>query len=320
MTRTLTLSLSTLALAWAFVSYSVQAAPDAELRKKQQQAQKERQAQTRQRSTDLREARRSYSAAVADLKREYQEKLRGLDTGFDLKRVEIEADRDKKIAVAEAEYQKKISQLLKQPGMGFDTAGLKKLQNESKLYSDELFQVKKQFAGQSHAEKMALEKQKHALLAERDRRAIEEAAKLGLTKDHQPVLASPIGGELTVAEKRWNEREEKEVSRINEQNRRMLGEFETAARLREWEMKNLQADFELAWREKAEQHELNAQQMFASTFLTQAAQPGQTAPQDFMSQIAELTKQQELLRIKYDTIRKQNAIHRREEKRQIQGR
>ena len=79
------------------------------------------------------------------------------------------------------------------------------------------------------------EERKNALLTARDQRALDEAASLGLTDTYAPILATPIGDGLTKQEKRWNDREKKEVVKIEERNRRTLREFRNGAKLRKWE-------------------------------------------------------------------------------------
>lgn len=65
-------------------------------------------------------------------------KVKDLGTDFQLKRVEIQADWDAKIATAEAEYQKKLMSLFIRPGMQFDEETIKRLKTEGKAYADEL--------------------------------------------------------------------------------------------------------------------------------------------------------------------------------------
>jgi len=49
---------------------------------------------------------------------------------------------------------------------------------------------------------MANEQRKHELLSERDKKVLDKAEELGLTKDYQPIVARPIGDELVDVEER----------------------------------------------------------------------------------------------------------------------
>lgn len=166
---------------------------------------------------------------------------------------------------------------------------------------------------------MAVEVQKHELLKEMDTKAMDEATSLGLMKEYPPILASPIGGELTRQEEQWNEREQKEVEKIQERNLQTVSDFMNGEKLREWERGLLDEDFKLTWDEKSELHQLEYQQSFFNTLLLQAAQ-GQTVDQQpLIDKFAELGKERKLVKIKYDQIRKKNVIKRREEKKALQG-
>lgn len=167
---------------------------------------------------------------------------------------------------------------------------------------------------------MAVEEQKHARLKEMDEKAIDQAASLGLTKEYPPILATPIGDELTRSEKQWNEREQKEVEKIRERNLQTVSEFMNGEKLREWERGNLDEDFKLTWDEKSELQKLETQQAFFNTLIMQSAQEEKVDQQHMMDQFAELAKDTKLIKIKYDQIRKTNEIKRREEKKKLQGR
>lgn len=288
-----------------------------ELRKQRQAAQKERQQQKKNRTAELRQATRAFRDFTRNLKTDYKAKLKELDVAFELEQVALRADRDAKIAAAEAEYQQKLMGLLTRPDKPYNEAAIEALQTQGKGYADELFNVKKEFDMQLHRAQMALEQQKADLLAERDRTALDKAAKLGLTKDYTPILATPIGDDLTKREIAWNERERKEVDKIAAKNRKLLSEFVNGAALRAWEMKNLETDFHLACDEKRELHELDAQQLFYNTIFVQAAQGGQVDQQDLMAKISEISKQNKLIKIKYKKIWDQNRIMRREERKKI---
>ena len=298
----------------------IQANADKELRQQRQTAQKERQAEKTERNQEIADAIKSFREFAQNLKDEYPTLLKDVDTEFELKRVDLQAERDAKIAQAEAEYQKKWTSLFMPPGGQRNIDALKEMEQEAKIYSDELFRIKEEAAQIAHKEKMATERQKHALLLERDNRALDEAASLGLTKKYEPILATPIGGELTRQEKQWNEREEKEIERTHERNLQMLREFKTGGKLREWELSNLDKDFQLTWEEKRELHALESRQTFFNSLLIQSAQGAAMNQQEIMAKYAELAKQTKLVKIKYDKIRKKNSINRREEKKELQGR
>ncbi|UCE63798.1 MAG: hypothetical protein JSU59_01160 [Nitrospirota bacterium] len=312
---------SLLFLTLAFiVPLNVTSADDAkELRKQRQAAQKKRQAAKNERAREISEATKIFREFTRDLKNEYQLILKDLDTEFELRSVELQAEKDANIATAEAEFQKKWSTLFLRPEGNMSEEILKDIEKEGKAYADELFRIKKEAAEGLHKERMANEKKKHDLLDERDKKALDEAASLGLTKDFQPILATPIGGELTRQEEQWNQRENKEVVKLKERNLRTLKEFRNGEKLRAWERKNLEEDFKLKWDEKEEVHKLNIEQTFYNTLLLQSSQGTETNQQDIMAKFAEINKQNQLIKIKYRKIRQQNSIKRREEKKKILG-
>jgi hypothetical protein len=311
--------LSILFLTLAFiVPTNVSLAEDAkELKKQRQEAQKNRQAAKKERARKINEATQVFREFTRDLKNEYQLTLKDLDTDFELTRVDLQAEKDANIATAEAEFQKKWSTLFLRPGGKMTAETLKDIEKEGKAYADELFRIKKEGAEALHKERMANEKKKHHLLDERDTKAREEAATLGLTKDFQPILATPIGGELTRKEEQWNQREKKEVVKLKERNLRTLKEFRNGEALRAWERNNLDEDFKLKWDEKEEVHKLNIEQTFYNTLLLQSSQGAEINQQDIMAKFAEINKQNQLIKIKYRKVRQQNNIIRREEKKKI---
>jgi len=293
---------------------------DKELQTQRNIAQKERQEKKNERNRSLADAAKSFRDISRSLKTEYQVRLKDLDTEFELKQVELQAERDAKIANAEAEYQKKWSSLFMRPEGPSTQESIKELEKEAKAYSDELFRLKKESAEIAHKEKMGIEEQKHALLKEMDEKAMDQAASLGLTKNYPPILATPIGDELTRQETQWNERERKEVQTIQERHLQIVSEFKNGEKLREWERGNLEEDFNLTWDEKSELQELESQQSFFNTLLLQAAQGEKVDQQPLLDHFAELAKKRKLIQIKYQQIRKTNQIKRREEKKTLQGR
>lgn len=288
-----------------------------ELRKQRQDAQRARQQQVQERNSEVNEATNAFREYTRDLKADYRERVKDLDTGFELQSVELEAEHKARVAGAEADYQKKLSGLFMNPGGEFTDETMRQMQAEAKAFADALFTLKKQSAEDMHAARITNEKSKNALLTERDQMALEEAASLGLTKTYSPVLATPIGEGLTKQEERWNEREKKQVVKLEERNRRTLGEFRNGAKLREWDIDNMHEDFRLTWDEKAELHALESEQMFYNTLFMQAAQGEQVDGQKLMAQMAELNEKKKLITIQYRKIRDKNRITRREEKKTL---
>jgi len=296
----------------------VHAKEDKELRKQRQAAQKERQTEKNERNQEINDAIKSFQEFIRNLKNEYPVLLKDIDTEFELTQVDLQAARAAKIASAEAEYQKKWTGLFIRPEGQMTMEAIKEMEEQAKAHSNELFRIKEEAAKIAHKEKMASEKQKHALLGERDNRALEEAASLGLTKKYEPIVAKPIGGELTRQEEQWNEREEKEIEKIHTRNLQIIREFKNGAKLREWELNNMDEDFQLTWKEKRELHTLESQQMFFNNFLMLSVQGAEINQQEIMAKFAELGEQTKLVKIKYDTIRKKNSIIRRGEKKKLQ--
>ena len=311
---------SIITLALVFPLCEAAAAESKELRKQCQEAQKERQEKKKQRAAEIAEATKSFQEFARNLKAETQEKVKELDVEFELKRVELKADGSAKVAVAEAEYQKKVASLFMKPGVQFDAETTKKMQADGKAYADELFVLQKESAEVLHKEMISSEKRKNELLTQMDQLALEKAASLGLMKEYDPILATPLGDGLTKQEEQWNDREYKEVAKIKERNQYTISEFEYGATLRAWEIKNREEDFELTWQEKAEEHALGAEQIFYNSLLMQSGQDGAVVQQEFLSRLAELNKEKQLIKIKYKKISDQNRIKRREEKKKIQGR
>jgi hypothetical protein len=307
-----------ISLALIFPINQTHAKEDKELHKQRQAAQKVRQVEKNERNQEINDAIKSFQEFTRNLKNEYPALLKDIDTEFELTQVDLQAERAAKVATAEAEYQKKWTSLFMPTGGQMTEETLKKIEEEAKAHSDELFRIKEEAARMAHKEKMASEEQKHALLEQRDSRALAEAHSLGLTKQYEPILATPIGGELTRQEKQWNEREEKDIEKTHARNLQIIREFKNGGKLREWELNNMDKDFQLTWDEKRELHTIESQQMFFNNFLMQSAQGGEINQQEIMTKFAELGKQTKMVKIKYDTMRKKNSITRREEKKKLQ--
>jgi len=306
-------------LAFAFVSPAGLAAADdsKELRKQRHEAQSARQQQVQQRNREINQASRAFRDYTRDLKREYRGQAKDLDTGFRLREVELKGDHDARVAGAEAEYQNKLASLFMKPGVEFSDATVQQMRAEAKAFSDALFELKKQSAEQLHQALIANEKSKNALLTEMDQMALEEAESLGLSRTYAPILATPIGDGLTTAEQRWNDKEKRDVVKLEERNSKALSEFRNGAALRNWEIENLNEDFKLAWEEKARLHALDSEQGFYNTLFMQAARGQQFDQQKFMAQMAELNERKKLVAIEYRKIRDKNRITRREEREAI---
>jgi len=203
------------------------------------------------------------------------------------------------------------------PGVEFTDQTVQQMQAEAKSFADALFTLKRQSAEELQGELIANEERKNALLSEGDRMALEEAASLGLTVEYAPILASPIGDGLTRQEERWNDREKKEVVKLEKRNRKTLSEFRNGGKLRQWEIGNLNEDFKLTWYEKAELHALESERIFYHTLFMQAAQGEQVDRQKVMAQMTELNEKTRLINIEYRMIRDKNRITSREEKKAI---
>lgn len=306
-------------LAAALLSPASLAAADdsAELRKQRQEAQKARQQQVSERNKANNEAIRVFRDYTRELNTRYREQTRDLDTGFKLREVDLKAEHDARVAGAEADHQTKLMALFMNPGGQFTAEALQQMRTEARAFSDALFELKKQSAEELHAALIENEQSKNALWNEMDQMVLEEAGSLGLTASYPPVLASPIGDGLTDAEQRWNDKEQKDVTRLEERNRQLLGEFRNGAALRAWEIDNLNEDFRLDWEEKAKLHALDSEQGFYNTLFMQGAQGGEVDQQKLMAQMAELNEQKKLVSIEYKKIRDRNRITRREEKKAI---
>lgn len=310
------LRLITIAFALHFMAGPVAAAEDPELRKQRLEAQRERQQQVNDRNREINAARADFRSLAKTLKVDYREQARDLDTELELRTVDIKADHDARINNAEAEYQSKIMGLFMNPE-GSEAPSAEQMGAEAKAHADKIFALKKQYAEALHAEVMATEKQKNDLLTEMDRKALDEAATLGLTGAYAPVLASPIGGELTTQEQRWNEREKKAVEKHAAQNSKILAEFRNGAKLRQWEIDNRDEDFRLTWEEKEKEQALDLEQAVLNTQLTAAAQGGQMNQPQWMQQLQELGVKKRAINTEYRKIRDKNRIKRREERKAL---
>jgi hypothetical protein len=295
----------------------VVAAEDRELYQQRLEAQRERQQQVNARNQQINAARSDLRSFAQELKLDYREQAKSVQTELELRKVDIKADHDARVADAEAEYQSKIMGVYMNPEAANSPRTAEQLSADTKAHTDLLFTLKKQYAEDLHAETIAIEKKKDALWTEMDQKVLDKAAALGLSGTYQPLLATPIGGELTTQEERWNEREKKAVMKHEEQNRKLLAEFRNGAKLRQWEMDNRDEDFRLTWEEKDKVHALDAEQKVLNPMLMGAGQGGQVDQQQWMKQIQEIGAEKRKINTEYRKIRDKNRIVRREQRKAI---
>jgi hypothetical protein len=293
------------------------AADDKALKAERRAAQQERQQQKNDRARENREAIKDFRQFAGDLKKEYTERTRDLDSEYQIQREELKAERQKKIAAVDADLQSKFTGMLLNPSS--EETSMEQLRADMKAYSVKAFEIKRQAARDEHEEFIQNEKRKHELLSERDERALDEAKSLGLMDKAKPIIAKPIGGELTRNEERWNEREKKEVQRLFESNQRQLAEFLYGKELREWEIANKREDFELKSEKEKALHELNSEQTWLNSLMF-SPQMDENERQDFMDKLAELRKKTQEINIDFNKRKKQNNLRRSNERRKIMRR
>lgn len=291
------------------------------LRDQRKAAQQARQQQRNERKAALAEAVRNWRSEAAELESDYAERLRAIDTEFQLEEVGLQADVDREIARLEAELQKRMNAGLR-AGMGAASqseAGmatqLQTMEQEIKDFQGRLFAARRDGAARIHQARMQAQSRKDALLDQRDEQLLQSASALGLRERPEPILATAIGGTLTPQEEKWNEREQKEVERIEAQHAKLLAKTSSGSELRAWERANRQQDFELDWQERTELQELESQQTLFSAFMMPVSTGEAVDQQDYMNRLAELNEQQRLIKIRYQQIQRENTIRRREEKR-----
>ena len=163
MSRYLFLAL-TITLLFAFGSATADS--NKELREQQKAAQKEPQAQKKERSEKIKAAHKQFKAYSKTLKKEYKEQVADSKLDFDLKLADLKAEHEVSVAEAAAENQKKTMSLFMKPNVKFDQSTLENLQKEAKIYSDELFVLKKQSAEKMQMEQVNFEKRKAQFFSE----------------------------------------------------------------------------------------------------------------------------------------------------------
>ncbi|MFU8765216.1 MAG: hypothetical protein ACNA7T_11865 [Haliea sp.] len=288
---------------------------DKELRAQRSEAHKARSEERKQRNQDLSDATRELRDYARELEAAYRPEAQELDTAFRLDEVRLRAEGAERVARAETGFQKDYTAALLGQGGELDAQRLQAMETNARAYGERLFALKRQAAEEVHRARMQAEADKDRLRDSLDQKVLARAAELGLTRDYAPIVARPIGGELTRQEEQWNQREEKEVANIAERNARQLAAYRNGQRLREWERANVEEDFRLQWEEAAERQALTAQHSVYGMLL-QPAQ-GEAAGQAFMERAAELAEQERLIQIRYQQIKQENAIKRREEKKRI---
>ena len=294
-------------------------ADDKALRKERNEAQKQRQVLKNERNKAIQTASREFREFSRELKKEYRESSRDLDTEFRLQQVGLQADRNAEIAIAESDMQQKMtSRLLNMQSANQDT--LVQVKDDMLNHAQQVFEIRKQSAQLEQDQKMENERARHQLMSERDQIALDKAEELGLRKEHSPILAEVIGDGLTKQEESWNEREKKAVKKLYDSSQRLLAEFIYGDKLREWEMANKQDDFKLLWQKKSELQKLNNEQSFYNSLLFQSSGDTQADREEISKRIAEFSKQNRLINIKYKKFSDENRIRRGQQKKKIMGR
>ncbi len=288
---------------------------DKELRAQRSEAHKARSEERKQRNQDLSDAARELRDHARELEAAYKPEAQAIDTAYRLEEVRLRAEGAERVARAETEFQKEFTGAMFTQGAEPDAQRLQALEANARAYGERLFALKRQAAEEAHRARMQAEADKDRLRDSLDQKVLARAAELGLTRDYAPILARPIGGELTRQEEQWNQREEKEVAKIAERNAKLLAPYRNGQRLREWERTNAEEDFRLQWEEDAERQAITAQHSVYGMLL-QPAQ-GEAAGQAFMERAAELAEQERLIQIRYQQIRQEKTIKRREEKKRI---
>lgn len=293
------------------------AADDKALRAERHEAQQQRQQQKNERNRQNQAALSEFRGYVRGLKKEYQELVRDLDTAYRMQKVDLKAQRDMKIADAEVIMQQNVSQLMFDPKKAGEEEAIKKFRADMKAHVDKVYEIKKQAAMDEHNEAMENENNKHKKMSERDQKALDKARALGLLKKHVPILAKPIGGKLTSIEQHWNEREQVEVEKLYESNQRQLVEFSRGTKLREWEMSNKREDFKLKWQQQDELHAINSEQVFYNSMFLAPDVNSPAKQQELVKRMTDISRQNQMIKIKYKKIRDQNRIKRNEERRKL---
>lgn len=318
MIKSLFLLMMTLAIALPYGH--INAADDKAVKAQRREAQKERQQHKNERNKKNNEALREFRQFVKPLKKDYQQKVRELDTGFRLRKVDLNAEQQSKVAAAEAELHQSMTQMMLNPHKHNQQQATEKFRADMKAHSNKVYELKKQASRATHEALIENELEKHRVMSERDQVALEKATSLGLQEKHKPILATPIAGELNKNEQRWNEREKKDVEKMYDNNQRQLGEFIWGSKLREWEIQNMREDFKLEWQKKDELQALNSENNYYNLFLPQLANGTEASQQEVANRVTEINNQNRLINIKHQNINQKNKILRAEQKRKIMGR
>lgn len=286
-----------------------------ELRAQRGEANRVRSEERKQRNQELSDATRELREYSRELEAAYKLEAGDLETAFRLQEVQLRADSAARIARAETEFQKEFTGAMFNQGAEPDAQRLQAMGDNAKAYGEGLFTLKRQAAEELHRARMQAEGEKDRLRDTLDQSVLARAAELGLTRDYAPIVARPIGGELTRQEEQWNQREEQEVAKIAARNAKLLAPYRNGQRLREWERATAEEDFRLKWEEEAERQAVTAQHSVYGALLQ--PEQGDAAGQAFLERAAELAEQERLIQIRYQQIKQENTIKRREEKKRI---
>lgn len=305
-------------LSLASVPYSqVSAADDKSLNNERREAAQQRQKLKLQRNRDNTAALKELREYANSSKKQSQEQVRDLDAEFRIEKEELRADNRIKIAEADALLQQKISTLFLNPESSGQQSA-ETFRTDMKKYAEDVQTIKEQAAITEHKAFIDNEKRKNAVLNQRDQNILARAKQLGLLDKYKPILAKPIGSEMTAQEKSWNEREEKDIERLYESNHRYLSKFQNGKKLRDWEIDNKEEDFQLKQKMNRELFEVNRDQSYLNAMMMSPSDD-EKAQQDFTAQLTEKSKQVRIIRINYDKINRQNRTIRQAERRKIMG-
>jgi hypothetical protein len=288
-----------------------------QLKSLRRDAQRERQALRKARNQELSDAVRALRLDVDAIESRYSDAVRAIDIDFDLARVRLEAETDREVAALEAALQKRLSGSLTAGSESEMLERFAAMESETRAHQDAVFAARKAGAERLLAARLAAESRKDELLTERDREVLARAREMGLMTPPQPILAEPIGGELTRSEEQWNEREVRDVAKMHERHLGMLVDYLNGGEKRAWERATLEEDFALDWAERSELQALQSQQgLFNSPFL-QASVANAEERQRALDRMAEQAEQKREIEIRYEQQRRELDIRRREARREF---
>ncbi|MBF0265098.1 MAG: hypothetical protein HQL46_07480 [Gammaproteobacteria bacterium] len=297
--------------------FSSFAAESKEIRQQRKEANKERLSLRKERSENIRNMRKIFQEFSRDLKKSYQDDINELKVEFDLKQIDIDSAHEVKITEAKNEYQKKMMNLFLSPKTKLDETTLKQFEKDAEIYSDQLFAFKKQFAEQTHKKQLNFVKQKNSLWDEMDQKILAKAEELGMTNKITPILAKQIAGTLSKSEERWNQRENKEATKIQDKLAYLLRNFRKGNKIRAHELESMKQDFILEWENESKLHKIEGQSVFINQLLMQSFSNQKFNLEEFTSKMSELNKEKQLLNIEYKKNKKKKSILRKKELKEI---